>query len=121
MEEPIHPEELSSDKNIAIARQIKKLCVQLGVCVILMLGLAFTVVLVAFGDFGSKEYAAFPDGVYYLDYNVYNLSNSAKNQKIKEGSRISIFRNTINFRFLEVLGSESQFHFLGFAILQAIL
>lgn len=68
---------------MAIASQIKKLCVQLGICVVLMLGLAFTVVLVAFGDFGSKEYTAFPDDVYYLDYNVYNLSNSAKNQKVK--------------------------------------
>ena len=92
MGEPIHPEERSSNKNMAIASQIKKLCVQLGICVVLMLGLAFTVVLVAFGDFGSKEYTAFPDDVYYLDYNVYNLSNSAKNQKVKEG--FEVFRNT---------------------------
>ena len=33
-----------------------------------------------------------PDDVYYLDYNVYNLSNSDKNQKIREG--FEIFRNT---------------------------
>jgi len=82
----------NTDSYSAIAKQIRKLCLQLGICIVLMLGLAFTVVLVGFGGFGSKEYVSLPDDVYYLDYNVYNLSFSKKNERIKEG--FEIFRNT---------------------------
>lgn len=92
MEEPKKSEKRNSDKSTTIESQFKRLCLQLGICIFLMLGLAFTVVLVAFGNFDHKENVALPDDVYYLDYNVYNLSNSAKNNKIKEG--FEVFRNT---------------------------
>ncbi|WP_421823681.1 c-type cytochrome [Flagellimonas oceanensis] len=82
----------NTDSYSTIAKQIRKLCLQLGICIVLMLGLAFAVVLVGFGGFGSKEYVSLPDDVYYLDYNVYNLSFSKKNERIKEG--FEIFRNT---------------------------
>nr|WP_293284251.1 c-type cytochrome [Allomuricauda sp.] len=48
-----------------------------------------------------------PDDVYYLDYNVYNLSNSDKNQKIKEG--FEIFRNTSSHIGPKQLDSTQRF------------
>ncbi|WP_318309521.1 c-type cytochrome [Flagellimonas crocea] len=81
-----------TDTYSVLAKQIKKLCLKLGVCIVLMLGLAFVVVLVGFGGYGTAEHVKLPDDVYYLDYNVYNLSFSKKNEQIKEG--FEIFRNT---------------------------
>lgn len=76
-----------------LSRQIKKLCAKIGICSALMVVLAFTVLLIGYG-FGATtmESVQFPDHVYYMDYNVYNLSSSEKNEKIKLG--FEIFRNT---------------------------
>jgi len=76
-----------------IRGQIKKLCTQICVCMGLIIVLAFSVLMAGFG-FGIKNSvkAAFPDDVYYLDYNVTNLSDSQKNESIKLG--FEVFRNT---------------------------
>jgi len=92
MGDPKTSEVQNTDTYNAIAKQIKKLCLQLGVCIVLMLGVAFAIVLVGFGGYGSVEHVKLPDDVYYLDYNVYNLSFSKKNERIKQG--FEIFRNT---------------------------
>ena len=84
----------SKDGDIqSLSRQVKKLCAQIGVCMGLILVLAFSILMVGFG-FGSKNnsHTEYPDDVYYMDYNVYNLSNSKKNELIKLG--FDVFRNT---------------------------
>ncbi|MBO0322867.1 c-type cytochrome [Muricauda sp. CAU 1633] len=63
----------------------------MGICTALLIFLAFGVIMIGFGS-EKKTYAAFPDEVYYMDYNVYNLSFSEKNELIKWG--FEIFRNT---------------------------
>ena len=88
-----HPDPMHSGAFKSTTKQIKKLCWQLGIGMFLMLGLGFSIVLFGFGGIlESNRYVKLPDDVYYLDYNVYNLSNSDKNQKIREG--FEIFRNT---------------------------
>lgn len=84
----------SNSKNVQLlSKQIKSLCVKIGLCSTLIIVLAFSVMMVGLG-FGNQksDYVEFPDDVFYMDYNVYNLSFSEKNELIKKG--FDIFRNT---------------------------
>ncbi|MEQ5792197.1 c-type cytochrome [Muricauda sp. NFXS6] len=77
----------------SLSRQIKKLCTQISICMGLIIALAFSVVIIGFG-FSSKSHnqVTYPDDVFYMDYNVYNLSSSKKNEIVKLG--FEVFRNT---------------------------
>ncbi|WP_249042434.1 c-type cytochrome [Flagellimonas olearia] len=77
----------------SLSKQIRGLCAKIGICSALMIIMAFGVILIGFG-FGAKKstFTSFPDEVYYMDYNVYNLSFSKKNELIKHG--FEVFRNT---------------------------
>ena len=83
-----------SQKVSKMIKQIKRLCFQLSICIFLMFVLAFAIVLVGSGYFdGFKDKTVpVPDDVYRMDYNVYNLPSSPKNEEIKLG--FEIFRNT---------------------------
>ncbi|MCK0160738.1 c-type cytochrome [Allomuricauda sp. F6463D] len=75
-------------------KQVQKLCLQLSICVFLIFVLAFAIVLGGLGYFDglNNETSPILDDVYHMDYNVYNLSSSSKNEEIKLG--FEIFRNT---------------------------
>ncbi len=77
----------------SLSKQIRGLCAKIGVCLALMIILAFGILMIGFG-FGLEKgrHVAFPDNVYYMDYNVYNLPFSEKNELIKQG--FEVFRNT---------------------------
>lgn len=77
----------------SLSEQIRSLCAKIGICFALMIFLALLVILIGFGDIGQKNtYAQYPDDVYFMDYNVSNLSSSTENEEIKLG--YEIFRNT---------------------------
>ncbi len=77
----------------SLSKQIRSLCTKMCICTALMIFLAFGILMIGFGFRGETDtYTAFPDEVYYMDYNVYNLSFSKKNEQIKLG--FEIFRNT---------------------------
>lgn len=83
----------NADKIPELSGQIRKLMVQVGIGVGLILILAITLLLFQFGiGSTSGNLAPVPDDVYRMDYNVYNLSSTIKNEKIKLG--FEIFRNT---------------------------
>lgn len=60
---------------------------------LLIVALGFSIIMMGYG-FGAKDNGKvdFPDDVYYMDYNVFNLSNSNKNELIRLG--FDVFRNT---------------------------
>lgn len=83
----------SSEDTQFLSKQIKKLCAQIGICMGLIIVLGFSVLMIGFGFINNDEsLAAQPDDVYYMDYNVHNLSNTEKNELVKLG--FDVFRNT---------------------------
>ncbi|MEC3964423.1 c-type cytochrome [Flagellimonas halotolerans] len=76
----------------SLSLQIRRLCMQIGICMGLIIVLAFAVLMAGFGFGANNHYVEFPDDVYYMDYNVNNLPFSGKNEEIKLG--FDIFRNT---------------------------
>ncbi|MEC8831209.1 MAG: c-type cytochrome [Bacteroidota bacterium] len=76
-----------------LSRQIRKLALRIGTYSFLIIAISFAILMFRFG-FGvtNETLSELPDDVYYMDYNVANLSQGPKSEEVKLG--FEIFRNT---------------------------